>query len=225
MRYDWWRRTLGGSLPLRGVRPPQKPRRLPLAMLVVLALFVAGVALFELRLRPVVVALAEAQAVSQFTAVIDQAILEDLSQRGTDYDDFVTTQRDSGGNIQSLTTNMAAMNLLRAQLEIRVYESVGEVELSTISIPLGSLFGTELLWGRGPSLETKALSIGILNSEFVSEFTQAGINQTRHRIYLDIQVPITLLIAGGTVHTQITTYLCVAETVIVGDVPTSYLQF
>lgn len=162
---------------------------------------------------------------SQFTAVIDAAILADLSERGTDYSDFVTVERDESGSIQALTTNMAEMNLLRAQLENRVFAVLDEVELSTVSVHLGSLFGSDLLWGRGPKIELRAITIGVLNSEFVSEFTEAGINQTRHRIYLDIQVPLTLLIAGGTVQTQLSTYLCVAETVIVGSVPNSYLQF
>lgn len=202
--------------------------RIPVPIIVIVSLCLAAIVclfFFESRLRPLVVTLAEAQAVSQFTAVIDDAILADLSGRGTTYSDFVTIQRDSDGNIQALTTNMAEMNLLRAQLENQVFAVLDEVELSTVSVHLGSLFGSDLLWGRGPKLELRAITIGVLNSEFVSEFTDAGINQTRHRIYLDIHVPLTLLIAGGTVQTELSTYLCVAETVIVGSVPTSYLQF
>lgn len=208
-------------------RPKQPIDRMNWPWLVLLGIFLVcfvAVIVLEIQLRPVISTLAKVEVESRFTEVIDDAILLDLTQRGTGYDDFVTIERDSEGSIRALTTNMAAMNLLRAQLENQVFTALGEVDVSTISIPLGSLLGFELLWGRGPDITARSISVGVLNSEFVSEFTSAGINQTSHRIYLDIQVPITIMLAGGTVETQVSTHLCVAETIIVGTVPSAYLQ-
>ncbi len=222
----WWRRV--HRLPV-GVGRKQHlfsgcyspfPLVLSLLLVVLLACFI----ILEGRLRPVIATLAKVEVESRFTEVIDSAILSDLTQRGTGYEDFVTIERDGDGSIRALTTNMAAMNLLRSQLENDVFMALGEVDISTISIPLGSLTGLELLWGRGPDITARSISVGVLNSEFISEFTSAGINQTSHRIYLDIRAPLTIMMAGGTVETEVSTHLCVAETIIVGSVPSSYLQ-
>ncbi len=208
----WWRRnTRDFSLPYMGV----------------VLLFTGVIALLfmlELRLRPVIATLTKVEVESRFTEVIDDAILQDLTQRGTGYEDFVNIERDGDGNIRALTTNMASMNLLRAELENRVFDAIDEIDISSIGIPLGSLSGLELLWGRGPEITARSITVGILNTDFVSEFSEAGINQTSHRIYLDIRAPLTIMIGSGTIQTEVSTYLCVAETIIVGTVPNSYFQ-
>ncbi|MFI3251454.1 MAG: sporulation protein YunB, partial [Eubacteriales bacterium] len=98
------------------------------------------------------------------------------------------------------------------------------VDISVIEVPLGSLFSMELLWAKGPTIKARSMTVGTVSAEFESNFSQAGINQTLHRIYLHVTVPITLLLAGDTVETEITTKLCVSETVIVGTVPNTNLQ-
>ncbi len=230
MGFDrWWRRVSRNIFPTAGGRPPKvrRPMKLPISLLValtLLAIIVVSLAVVDGRLRPIVTTLARVEVENRFVNVLDQAILSDLTSRGTGYDDFVTIERDSDGAIRALTTNMASMNLLRAEIECNVTNILGEMDASTIAIPLGSLFPSDLLWGRGPDITARSITVGVLHSEFVSEFTEAGINQTSHRIYLDIRVPLTILIAGGTIETEISTYLCVAETIIVGSVPNSYLQ-
>ena len=81
-------------------------------------------AVLEARLRPMVVLAAQAQAQNAITAVAEETVVEDLAQRGVSYDDFVTIQRDSSGTITALTTDMAALNLLRAQLVSDVLEAL-----------------------------------------------------------------------------------------------------
>ena len=215
--------------PLRGRAPRRGPgggrgRRWLLTALVALALAAGIVGWLQHQLRPLVEAAARAQAANALTAVIDRAIAADLAERDVDYGDFVTIQRDASGAIVSLTTDMAAMNLLRAELVERVLDALEGVGVLQLRIPLGSLLDLDVLWGLGPSLKVHAMAVGTADARFSSSFSEAGVNQTLHRIELELTVPMTLLLPGGPVETESVTRLCVAETVIVGRVPDAYLQ-
>lgn len=168
--------------------------------------------------------LATARTQNLMTAVIEQAVTDDLAARQVSYGDFVTIQRDASGTITALTTDMAHMNLLRAELISAILQSLDQVDASTIEVPLGSLFDLELFWARGPALRARALTVGTVSAEFESELTSAGVNQTLHQIWMDISVPMEVLLPGGAVQVPVSTRLCVAETVIVGQVPDTYLQ-
>ena len=89
---------------------------------------------------------------------------------------------------------------------------------------MGSLLPFEPTWARGPELHLRALALGTASAEFESEFTSAGINQTRHRLWLVLSVPVTVLLPGGGEELTVDSRLCVAETVIVGQVPQTWFQ-
>ncbi|NBI09352.1 sporulation protein YunB [Colidextribacter sp. OB.20] len=228
-----WRRELVRCMrgPMRRRRPvwtgPGPALRIPPAVLTLaVALVVAGtvIALLEAKLRPVVAELAAAQAQNTMTAVVENTVSADLAARQVSYGDFVAIQRDGGGAITALTTDMAKMNLLRAELTASILDALEEVDVSIIQVPLGSLFDLEPLWAKGPTLKVQAMTVGTVRAEFDSQLTSAGVNQTLHRIWMEVDVPITLLLPGGAVETSLHTRLCVAETVIVGQVPDTYLQ-
>lgn len=228
-----WRRELVRSMrrPMRRLRPvwtgPGPALRIPPVLITLsVALVVAGsmIALLENRLRPVVAEIAAAQAQNTMTAVVENAVTAGLAERHVSYADFVTIQRDEGGAITALTTDMAKMNLLRSELTAAILEALEGVDVSAIQVPLGSLFDLEPLWAKGPALKTRAIAVGTVRAEFDSQLTAAGVNQTLHRIWLEVDVPMTLLLPGGEVETALHTRLCVAETVIVGKVPDTYLQ-
>ena len=168
--------------------------------------------------------IAAAQAQNTMTAVVENAVTADLAARQVSYADFVTIQRDEGGGITALTTDMARMNLLRAELIASILEALEGVDVSEIQVPLGSLFDLEPLWAKGPAIRARAMIVGTVRAEFDSQLTSAGVNQTLHRIWMEVDVPMTLLLPGGEVEVSVDTRLCVAETVIVGKVPDTYLQ-
>jgi sporulation protein YunB len=192
--------------------------------LVGLAVAGAVIGLLESKLRPILTAAAQTQAQNSVTALLERTVAEDLSARQVGYGDFVTIQRDESGAITALTCDMAAMNLLRTELVSTVLQAVDGLSVSAVEVPLGSLFPFELLWASGPTVPAKLLRTGAVSAEWESQFTEAGVNQTRHRIWLELSVPMTVLLAGGSVQTTVSTRLCVAETVIVGQVPDTYLR-
>lgn len=206
---------------------PAPELKLPPALLTLaVALLVAGaiITLLENKLRPVVAEIAAAQVRNTMTAVVETAVTAGLAARQVSYADFVTIQRDEGGAITALTTDMARMNLLRTELTAAILDALEEVDVSDVQVPLGSLFDLEPLWAKGPALKARAMTVGTVRAEFDSQLTSAGVNQTLHRIWMEVDVPMTLLLPGGEVEVALDTRLCVAETVIVGQVPDTYLQ-
>ena len=178
------------------------------------ALAALCVGLLEARLRPMAVTIAQAQLQNDAARLVERCVTEDLAERGLTYAELVSIQRDTSGAIVSLTTDMAAMNLLRAELVERVLDALEGVGVLQLRIPLGSLL----------DLKVHAMAVGTADARFSSSFSEAGVNQTLHRIELELTVPMTLLLPGGPVETESVTRLCVAETVIVGRVPDAYLQ-
>ena len=227
----YWRRRLIRQInrPIIRHRPVWTGQGLsinPIILTLAVAFLVAIsiITLLESKLRPVVAKIATAQTQNTMTAVVESAVTADLASRQVSYSDFVTIQRDERGAITALTTNMAQMNLLRAELTTAILEALEGVDISEIQVPLGSLFGLEPLWAKGPSLKARAMTVGTVQAEFDSQLASAGVNQTLHRISIEVSIPMTLMLPGGEVETSLHTRLCIAETVIVGQVPDTYLQ-
>ncbi len=198
----------------------------PVLITLAAALLVAWgiIQLLEWRLRPAVAEIARTQVQNTMTSVIEQAVTEDLAQRDVGYDDFVTIERDSSGAITALSTQTAQMNLLRAELTDTILEALEGVDVSSIHLPMGSLLDFEPLWAKGPDLQVRAMTVGTVSAEFDSEFSSAGVNQTVHRIWLEVVVPMTVLLPGDELEVTVQTRLPLAETVIVGQVPNTYLS-
>lgn len=84
------------------------------------------------------------------------------------------------------------------------------------------LHGTKILSGRGPDVPIKMATVGNVETDLVSQFSQSGINQTLHRIYLNVNCTVTILTPFDTIEQSITNQVLIAEAVIVGDVPSTY---
>ena len=194
-----------------------------LTWLVAAGVMLCAVRVTERALRPMLAAAARYQVRSQVTAAVEQWAARDLQERGVDYSDFVTITRNEAGEITALSADMARLNLLRAELSAHLLERLEDSQLE-LTVPVGSLLPFEPTWARGPELHLRALALGTASAEFESEFTSAGINQTRHRLWLELSVPVTVLLPGGGEELTVDSRLCVAETVIVGRVPQTWFQ-
>ena len=218
-----WLRGRGGRS-RRGIRHHRGEGTLISAVLGI-GLAVLSIYLFDGRVRPVVADLARTRAANAVTRVVNDAVSDALAAEAISYADIVTLQKDSAGQITALTSNFAAMNRLRAQIMNQVVEQVDILDTKELGIPLGNLLGLTSLSDRGPLLPVRVLSVASAEGNFQNRFSSAGINQSYHRIVLDVEVTARLLIPGGKVETTVLTQVNVAETVIVGKVPDAYLQF
>lgn len=221
-----WKYSLYRKLRRRSAGGQKASAKTDILLAVAAAVFLAGVTIVYsgIKLRPAAAEIARTQAENTVYKVVEEAVFSDLRERGLSYRDFVEIQRGSSGEITALSTDMAVLNALRARLVECVLLHLEDVDVSLISIPVGSLLDIDFLWAKGPDIRLHTMTVGSVSAEFKSEFTSAGVNQTLHRIWLDISVPLTLILPGDEVKVEVRHELCVAETVIVGDVPQTYLQ-
>lgn len=153
------------------------------------------------------------------------AVNEALDSGNIQYSDLIRFEKDQQGKIAALQSNIAEFNRLQAFITQDVLRRLSEAGETQLSIPLGTLFGSALLAGRGPSIRVRMQTVGNCTAYFENRFTDAGINQTTHSILLYIDVSVSILLPGFRTHTVVSNAFSVAETVIVGAVPESYTYF
>lgn len=210
--------------PRRMRRQNGEHRQLLFATLLGIALALFLIHQFDASLRPQLVSLAETQVRNQITRIADQSVSDALNDQSISYGDMVTLQTGRTGEITTLTTDTVRLNRLRGAVMEDVIAQVETLSDRDLGVPLGTLTGLDLLSALGPKLPVRVLSVASAEAEYRNDFTGAGINQTLHRVMLDVTVTAKLLLPGGIVELQVVTPVCVAETVIVGQVPDAYLN-
>ena len=139
-----------------------------------------------------------------------------------DYNDLITIVRDNDGNITMIKANVISINRISAVLTIDIQEALESEEQTIIQIPLGSITGEQIFSNMGPKIPIKIIPSGLVTTDFKSEFIEAGINQTIHRIYLYTVCRVNIVTPIKTITNDISNEIMVAESVIVGPVPDSY---
>lgn len=167
--------------------------------------------------------IASADAKDVMTAKINAAIVETLSEGDYDGDYFVTFQKAENGDVSAISSNMARINDLSAKILDKLVGSTKDNTI-TIGIPAGSLTGASLLMGRGPKIPVRIIVLSSSSVEFSNSIVTAGINQTKHQINLCVTVNMQILVPWGTEDTEVSTDVLIADTVIVGKVPETYLN-
>ena len=202
----------------------RKIRSLFRVFVCLLALSIILFFLFRSRYRDVVRELAETQVKNTTSDLTNDAIAKQIADGIIQYDRIVYFEKDLEGRITALKTNMSEINRLKTDILNIINDEILALDTSDIGIPLGSLFLPELLSGKGPVIPVHILSIRNSDATFSSNFVQAGINQTLHQLIMLVSVDVAILVLGQTGSFTITSEVVVAETVIVGDVPNTFLQ-
>lgn len=191
----------------------------------ILLLIVAGtvMGLIEVHLKPTMLAIAETQATMIATQVVN-GVINDRSTFNIDSEKLVQVRLDNKGRVAFIQPNTIEFNRLAAETTIKVQDALQEVTEEKISIPLGQVFGSQILASMGPRLTITVIPMGTVQIQVIDRFEQAGINQTRHMVYLmattQVRIVVPLASKSVSVHTQVP----IAEYVVVGDVPGTYVQ-
>lgn len=196
-------------------------RSLFLMCLVLIAAFLITISLL---FRSLVTELAASDARDLVITAVNTIVKDIMQDDRFSEDGLVLLEKDAAGNVTAITTNVAAVNTLAAEVLERAV-SLTQENVITVGVPLGNLTGSTLLLNKGPNIEVNVIMLSSSMGGFRSELTGAGINQTRHQILLDLDMEITLLMPWRTIDTSVTTEVLVSETVIVGEVPESYLNW
>ena len=176
------------------------------------------------RYRDVIRELAQTQVKNTTSDLTNDAIAKQIADGIIQYDRIVYFEKDLDGRITALKTNMSEVNRLKTDILNIINDEILALDTSDIGVPMGSLILPELLSGRGPAIPVHILSIRNSDATFLSNFVQAGINQTFHQLTMLVSVDVAVLVLGQTDSFTINSEVVVAETVIVGAVPNTYLQ-
>lgn len=201
----------------------KKRNRIRLFWLILALVILAVFLVIRIRLFPLVRDMAVSRVTNEASNVINFAIDEQIKNGSVDYDNMVLLEKDATGNVTALKTNMNEVNRLKTQVLDIVNEEILDLAVDQIGVPIGNLVMPEFFSGRGFYLPVKVISIRSSDAEFQNQFSQAGINQTLHQILMNVGITMSVLTPAGTENVTITSQVVIAETVIVGNVPNSYV--
>jgi len=176
---------------------------------------------------PIAFSAAESKAKSVCTIIINESVLKQAYSKNIDYSSLFDIQKDSSGDISAIIANTAKLNILKSQLAIEIQNKIDETQTQPIGVPLGSLFGNELLAGRGPKIPMKLITLGMIDVRFSNSFSSVGINQTKHESSIEIDMTINALLPAGSISATVTTAMPLTDAIIVGKIPQAYtnIQF
>ncbi len=187
------------------------------------AVLVGAVVFLHVNITRVLKSIAEANMRSITTVAVNDAVFYTLSD-SVRYEDLVKVERNGDGDIGAITSDPLAINRIARDTAYMSQQNLQRMSEDGVEVPLGAFFGIEAWAGFGPKIHMQIIPISNVECRFVSKFEQAGINQTKHSIYLEIVADISIIMPSGTSNFASLTEVLIAESVLVGKVPESFLQ-
>ena len=150
------------------------------------------------------------------------SVLSVIKESGLSYGELCQISYDENGKIASMVYDTVELNRLLSVLELTATDALSGKQ-NTVSLPLGTLIGTELLSGRGPNIPLRISALGYVQAACSSEFSSAGVNQTQHRIVVTMTATVNVYVPFYTDNFTVTREFFIAETILVGEVPNALL--
>lgn len=186
-------------------------------------LIAAAVLILESNLEKVILDMAHARAEAMAVSYINEAV-RDVMKGEVTYEDMMQVRSDEKGRITMIQANAARMNDLATVTALRAQAQLESAEAQSVDIPLGAALGIPFFSAMGPRVQVRILPVSAVTAAFSTEFESAGINQSRHKIYLSLETTVRLVIPTGAREVQVNSQVLIAESIIVGDVPQSYVE-
>ena len=121
-----------------------------------------------------------------------------------------------------ISANIFVIDKMTSDIAAYIQKGLDNTKNSKVKLALGSFTGLKYFSGVGPSIDLKVSSTGNINTDLKSEFVSQGINQTIHRIYLQIDCDVDILTPVNTIQESVSNQVLLAENVIIGQIPSSY---
>lgn len=195
--------------------------RIGVALTLFVAAFIFCTVYFRSNIVPTVMGSAVAEVRAMCTETINSAVTAVVGG-GVEYDDLFSVVRDDAGNIEMVQANSPEINMVAREIAGLAQANLDALDLKEISIPIGTFTGLALLTGLGPDVTISVMPIGSALCDFVSYFIAAGINQTLHKIYIDVHAEINIITPLEEPTITVKAEVLVAENLIVGEVPEFY---
>lgn len=193
-------------------------------LLLCFGVLIAGFFSLRSKYRLVIGDLAQTSVKNATSDLANDAVAQQIENGNIQYDRIVYFEKDINGRITALKTNIGEVNHLKTDILNIINGRILALDAADIGIPIGSLFLPEFFSGKGPAIPVHILAIRNSDATFSSNFIQAGINQTLHQLVMEVNVEAAVLVLGETSTFQVSSQIVVAETVIVGEVPNTFIQ-
>lgn len=178
--------------------------------------------LLDIRLRPIVETVGSNALKNSLSNVVDGAVNDMVDELGVKYGKMVNIERNPDGTIAALTFNNTYINGYKADLSDGCSDRLSKFDKTVVPIPVGSLIGISFFNGRGFNINVRATIYGFAVTDVVSKFESAGINQTRHTIYLEVKASAHAYMGLCRLEESVDETIILVETIIVGTVPDTY---
>ncbi len=197
----------------------QKTRKVIKIFSVLIISFLVANTLIDI-IEPII----DAQCINTAKAIATKISNEQASlvMNNYQYEDLMNVTKDSEGNVKMISANMIIINKIVSDIPVKIQEELNKVENGHFFIKMGNFTGSKFFSGRGPDIEIKVSVVGNIETSLKSEFIEAGINQTLHRVYLEVRCNTVILTPFDNIEEQIINQVLLAEGIIVGNIPTTY---
>lgn len=209
------------SFTCRKKRKPFSVRRVALSLVL---LFCLAFILINRTLCPAIISLAVSESKNRIEEDVANTVYRALGEGGIPYDAIFSVTYKADGSVSAMNVNMARAYAICADV-IPILTERTRVETEyNVSIPAGTLSGIPAFSGKGPSCTVRLVFSKAISVRMESDFSEAGINQTLHRISMVVTANVTLLMPGATTDVKKEVKIPIAETVLLGKVPDAYTQ-
>lgn len=184
---------------------------------------ISGFLFVERSLRPTLITIAEARA----KVIATQAVNESINERvgpNVKYEALVAVREDKDGNVTWAQINTVEINRLTNQITLAVQDQFKRFRSETIRIPLGQVYGSPILANLGPRIPVEITPIGTVQTTVSDTFEEAGINQTRHKIYCIVHSDVRMVLPFITQTVEVESQVPLADMIYLGRVPNTYLK-
>ena len=195
-----------------------KVKILKILIIFIIAILVANSIISAIN--PIINTLCKEKVKSVATIISNNEATEVMAKY--EYDDLMTIYRDSNENITMIKANIIPINKIISDVAVEIQNAINETKNEDLYVRLGSFTGTKFLSGSGPKIPIKVSTVGSVLTDFRSEFSSAGINQTLHRVYLQVDCTVVIVTPYESIQETISNQVILLENVIVGTVPDTY---
>ena len=139
-----------------------------------------------------------------------------------EYQSLAKIMENSSENIKAIETDTAKINRLKSAIMQSMQKNIDSHKRDTVYVPLGSCSNLYFLAGLGPKVPIRIYPVSIVNADFKESFDSVGINQVKHKLYLDVSMKMSFVGMMFAQSDTVETSVLLNETIIVGDTPTYY---
>ncbi len=196
-----------------------------IGLFILLLLLISGGGLFwlEMKISPLVEAVAKEKAQTAVIKIIQESIARQVAS-DLHYEDVMEIYRDDAGKIVLMAPNYGMINTISSNVFLDVENSMRHMATEEIDVPLGTVLGSRLFAATGPDIPIKVFPIGQIDVNLSDEFIQAGINQIKHRVSVEVTVAVKVLIPFYGEEMVVSSGAPVCESIIIGDIPSTYFN-